>query len=154
MFNCALSFSETFHENYCLFTSYMNYISLMLGSLPPNQEEDEVYLVMLQVCSHLESTFLTFHIWYKKRKTCSYIQAKIISSRFSLQMCILWKVNQTGHPFYYLHSPSGISSRLLYAALNISKLWSFPMFAGIPSKSSLLELRYNFFKEDSLCREP
>lgn len=62
MFNCALSFSETFHENYCLFTSYMNYILLMLGSLPPNQEEDEVYLVMLQVCSHLESTFLTFHI--------------------------------------------------------------------------------------------
>lgn len=62
MFNCALSFSETFHENYCLFTSYKNYISLMLGSLPPNQEEDEVYLVMLQVCSHLESTFLTFHI--------------------------------------------------------------------------------------------
>lgn len=62
MFNCALSFSEIFHENYCLFTSYMNYISLMLGSLPPNQEEDEVYLVMLQVCSHLESTFLTFHI--------------------------------------------------------------------------------------------
>lgn len=62
MFNWALSFSETFHENFCLFTSYMNYISLMLGSLPPNQEEDEVYLVMLQVCSHLESTFLTFHI--------------------------------------------------------------------------------------------
>lgn len=62
MFNCALSFSETFHENYCLFTNYMNYISLMLGSLPPNQEEDEVYLVMLQVCSHLESIFLTFHI--------------------------------------------------------------------------------------------
>lgn len=156
MFNCALSFSETFHENYCLFTSYMNYNLHIINVRIFTSKSGRRWSISGNVTSlfPFRINFFNFPHLIKKRKTCSYIQAKIISSRFSLQMCILWKVNQTGHPFYYLHSPSGISSRLLYAALNISKLWSFPMFAGIPSKSSLLELRYNFFKEDSLCREP
>lgn len=43
-----------------------------------------------------------------------------------------------------------MSSRLLLAAMNSSRLASFPMPEGIPSKSSLLELRYIFFSLVSL----
>lgn len=45
---------------------------------------------------------------------------------------------------------SGMSSRLLLAAMNSSRLASLPMPEGIPSKSSLLELRYIFFSLVSL----
>lgn len=44
-----------------------------------------------------------------------------------------------------LHRLSGMSSRLLLAAMNSSRLASLPMPEGIPSKSSLLEFRYIFF---------
>lgn len=50
----------------------------------------------------------------------------------------------------YLHRLSGMSSRLLLAAMNSSRLVSLPMPEGIPSKSSLLEFRYIFFSLVSL----
>lgn len=50
----------------------------------------------------------------------------------------------------YLHRLSGMSSRLLLAAMNSSRLTSLPMPEGIPSKSSLLEFRYIFFSLVSL----
>lgn len=50
----------------------------------------------------------------------------------------------------YLHKLSGMSSRLLLAAMNSSRLVSLPMPEGIPSKSSLLEFRYIFFSLVSL----
>lgn len=43
-----------------------------------------------------------------------------------------------------------MSSRLLLAAMNSSRLTSLPMPDGIPSKSSLLEFRYIFFSLVSL----
>lgn len=50
----------------------------------------------------------------------------------------------------YLHRLSGMSSRLLLAAMNSSRLTSLPMPEGMPSKSSLLEFRYIFFSLVSL----
>lgn len=50
----------------------------------------------------------------------------------------------------HLQRLSGISSRLLLAAMNSSRLVSLPMPEGSPSKSSLLEFRYNFFSFVSL----
>lgn len=50
----------------------------------------------------------------------------------------------------HLQSPSGISSRLLLAAMNSVRLESLPMPGGTPSKSNLLELMYSFFNLDSL----
>ena len=50
----------------------------------------------------------------------------------------------------YLQRLSGMSSRLLLAAMNSSRLASLPMPEGIPSKSSLLEFRYIFFSLVSL----
>lgn len=50
----------------------------------------------------------------------------------------------------HLQSPSGISSRLLLAAMNSVRLDSLPMPGGTPSKSSLFELMYSFFSLDSL----
>lgn len=45
----------------------------------------------------------------------------------------------------HLQRLSGMSSRLLLAAMNSSRLASFPMPEGMPSKSNLLEFRYSFF---------
>lgn len=60
--------------------------------------------------------------------------------------------------FACLQSPSGMSSRLLLAAMNSVRLDSLPTPGGTPSKSSLLELTYSFFSLDSLqiadWREP
>lgn len=50
----------------------------------------------------------------------------------------------------HLQSPSGMSSRLLLAAMNSVRLESLPTPGGTPSKSSLLELMYSFFSLDSL----
>lgn len=50
----------------------------------------------------------------------------------------------------YLQSPSGMSSRLLLAAMNSVRLESFPTPGGTPSKSSLFEFTYSFFSLDSL----
>lgn len=50
----------------------------------------------------------------------------------------------------HLQSPSGMSSRLLFAAMNSVRLESLPTPGGTPSKSSLLELMYSFFSLDSL----
>lgn len=50
----------------------------------------------------------------------------------------------------YLQRLSGISSRLLLAAMNSSRLASLPMPEGSPSKSRLLEFRYSFFSLVSL----
>lgn len=50
----------------------------------------------------------------------------------------------------YLQSPSGISSRLLLAAMNSTRLDSFPTPDGTPSKSSLFEFKYSFFSLDNL----
>ena len=50
----------------------------------------------------------------------------------------------------HLHRLSGISSRLLLAAMNSSRLDSLPMPEGSPSKSSLLELRYSLLSLVSL----
>lgn len=52
--------------------------------------------------------------------------------------------------FTNLQSPSGISSRLLLAAMNSVRLDSFPTPGGTPSKSNLLEFTYSFFSFDSL----
>lgn len=53
-------------------------------------------------------------------------------------------------PPQHLHRLSGISSRLLLAAINSSRLASLPMPEGSPSKSSLLEFRYNLLSLVSL----
>lgn len=50
----------------------------------------------------------------------------------------------------HLQSPSGMSSRLLFAAMNSVRLESLPTPGGTPSKSSLFELMYSFFSLDSL----
>lgn len=50
----------------------------------------------------------------------------------------------------HLQSPSGISSRLLLAAMNSVRLESLPTPGGTPSKSSLFEFTYSFFSLDSL----
>lgn len=50
----------------------------------------------------------------------------------------------------HLQRLSGISSRLLLAAMNSSRPVSLPMPEGSPSKSNLLEFRYNFFSLVSL----
>lgn len=50
----------------------------------------------------------------------------------------------------HLQRLSGISSRLLSAAANSSRLDSLPMPEGSPSKSSLLEFRYSLFSLASL----
>lgn len=50
----------------------------------------------------------------------------------------------------HLQRLSGISSRLLLAAMNSSRLASLPMPEGSPSKSRLLEFRYSFFSLVSL----
>lgn len=50
----------------------------------------------------------------------------------------------------HLQRLSGISSRLLLAAMNSSRLASLPMPEGSPSKSRWLEFRYSFFSLVSL----
>ena len=50
----------------------------------------------------------------------------------------------------HLQRLSGISSSLLLAAMNSSRLDSLPMPEGSPSKSSLLEFRYSLFSLVSL----
>lgn len=60
-------------------------------------------------------------------------------------LCSLLGTQQIQLCVPYLHRLSGMSSRLLLAAMNSSRLVSLPMPEGIPSKSSLLEFRYIFF---------
>lgn len=46
----------------------------------------------------------------------------------------------------YLHKPSGIISKRLLDAENVSRLHNLPIPDGIPSKSSSLSFKYNLLK--------
>lgn len=83
------------------------------------------------------------------RPSCTLCRGHRVGSGYDAGGLLCHKASRPHAP-QHLHRLSGISSRLLLAAMNSSRLVSLPMPEGSPSKSSLLEFTYNFFSLASL----
>lgn len=118
--------------------------SIRVAVVPPNLSGSERPRAASPGGFYSAPTFSAFHICRKKAQHHKLFVYKIRLVHNFLQRsdCRTCKAN--------LHSPSGMSSRLLLAAMNSVRLDNLPTPGGTPSKSSLLEFTYSFFSLDSL----
>lgn len=93
-----------------------------------------------------DATYFYWHKTISLKHRASIFGVRGINFKLLHYWPVLYSITQCTH----LQSPSGIISRTLLAAENTSKLPSFPIPDGIPSKSNLLSSTWSLRKFCSL----